>query len=332
MIEYLRISAARTHSWRFAAAACVTAVFVPSFANAAPLTLWAAGSLSGALSTVASNFTASSGVPVTTKFLSSGLLRQQIEAGARPDLFASADTGNPLALQQEGLAGPVVNFASNRIVAVAPSSLGGRSGNLLSTILSPSIRLGTSTPVADPQGDYEEQVFSLADALSPGAKATLDAKALRLVGGPNSPVVPAGQNSLVYFIDSTKQADVFLTYYTSALAAVALAPDLQEIDLPSNLGVAAQYGETILNGADPGTVALENYILSPAGQTVLATNGFGPPAAVPEPSSAALLAMAVSGLITVLRRSGRSLWRRYRVAYLPRRALPVTASRGTAPL
>jgi len=287
-----------------ASAACALALGASPAAHAGPLTLWAAGSLNVALSQVTSDFTAATGTPVTTKFLSSGTLRQQIEAGGRPDVFASADIGNPLALLQEGLAGPVVNFASNRIVAVVRANAGVTSANLLSDILTPSVRLGTSTPIYDPQGDYEEQVFAKADALVPGAKATLDAKALRLVGGPTSPAVPAGQNSLVYFMDTTDQADVFLTYYTSALAAVALAPDLAEVDLPANLAVSAQYGETIINGAQPGAAALEQYVLSAPAQAVLAANGFGPPAAVPEPASLAVLGIGVAGVITANRRRG----------------------------
>ncbi len=279
-----------------AGTACGLALCTASVAHATPLTLWSAGSLNAALSEVTRDFTAATGTPVTTKFLSSGTLRQQIEAGGRPDVFASADIGNPAALQAEGLAGPVVNFASNRIVAVARANAGVTSANLLSTILSPSVRLGTSTPISDPQGDYEEQVFAKADALTPGAKAALDAKALRLVGGPASPVVPAGQNSLIYFIDTTSQADVFLTYYTSAIAAVALARDLTEVDLPASLAVSAQYGETIVNGAQPGAAALESYILSAPAQVVLAANGFGPPAPVPEPPSAVLLALGIAGL------------------------------------
>lgn len=255
---------------------------------------------------MASDFTAATGTPVTTQFGPSGTLRQQIEAGARPDVFASADVGNPLALQAEGLAGPVVDFATNRVVAVARPGLAISSANLLSTLLDPAVKLGTSTPLSDPLGDYTEQVFANADALDPGAKATLDAKAQRLVGGPSSPTVPAGQNSLVYFIEGTQQADVFLTYYSSAVAALAIAPDLQEVDLPAGLALPpVAYGLTIINGADPGAASLENYILSPAGQSALVRYGFGAAVAtaVPEPASLALLGAALAGLAVAMRRN-----------------------------
>ncbi len=284
-------------------AACAALLSAATAAQAAPLTLYAAGSLNAALTTVTNDFTAATGTPVATNFLSSGTLRQQIEAGARPDVFASADVGNPAALQAEGLAGPVINFASNRIVAVVRSNEGINQANLLTSLLNPAVRVGTSTPVFDPQGDYEEQVFADADALVPGAKATLDAKAQRLTAGPTSPPVPAGQNALVYFLDTTNKTDVFLNYYTSAIAAVALDPNLTEIDLPANLAVSAEYGETIIPGAqEPGAAALENYLLSPDAQAVLAANGFGQPAPVPEPASMVVLGMALARLTAMRRR------------------------------
>ena len=298
-----------------ASAACAVLLSAAPVVQAAPISLYAAGSLNTALTTVANDFTVATGTPVTTTFQPSGTIRTEIEAGTRPDVFASADTGNPAALQVEGLAGPVVNFASNQIVAVVRSNEGITSADLLTSLLNPAVRVGTSTPVYDPLGDYTEQVFANADALDPGAKATLDAKAQRLVAGPTSPPVPAGQNAIVYFLDTpsasnpTDTTDVFLQYYTSAIAAVALDPNLAIVDLPANLAVSAEYGETIVNSAqEPGAAALENYLLSPTAQAVLAANGFGPPTptAVPEPASMAVLGMAVAGLVAARRRRGPS--------------------------
>lgn len=273
--------AARVRAPLLGSAACALVLCAGTAAQAAPLTLWGADSLNGALGTVARSFTAAGNAPVETRFAPSGILLQRIKAGARPDLFAAADTADPLALKRADLAGPVVVFASNRIVAVAKPGLKVTSGTLLSTLLNPTVTVGMSTPNSDPLGTYTEQVFARADTLQPGAKATLDAKARRLMGGPASPPVPAGKDKIVHFIEETHQADVFLAYSSMARAALKAAPDLQEIELPSRLAMSVEFGLTVLKGADPGTDALERYILSPAGQAVLARYGFGPPASTP---------------------------------------------------
>ncbi len=290
MTRNVATMAARGRGLPLAAAACALMLCAGMAASAAPLTLWGADSLKGALGTVAGKFTKATGTSVTTRFGPSGTLRKDVEAGARPDLFASADTANPLKLQQEGFAGPVVDFASTRVVAVAAPGLHVDPGNLLATLLNPAVKLGTSTPVADPLGDYTEQIFAKANALMPGAKATLDAKAQRLIASPDSPHVPPGENLLVYLIERTHRADIFLAYESSATAARAIAPDLQEIELPQNLALSVEFGLTVLKGADPGTRALEQYILSAAGQAVLAEHGFGPPAPAraPDPASEAM--------------------------------------------
>lgn len=259
------------------------------------VTLFAAGSLTGSLTEIANDFTQQYGVTVNTNFGPSGLLEQSLKNGAKADVFASADTGNPLKLYQQGKSGPVATFTSNRLVAVARSGLSVTPDNLLDELLNPQIKVGTSTPLSDPLGDYTEQVFQKADVLRPGSFQTLDAKALRLVGGADSPPVPSGKNNVAYFLEDTKQADIFLAYYTSGLSALQAAPDLQLVPLPDTLAVSAPYGLTVLKGASPYGQELADYILSPAGQQVLAKNGFSSPStSVPEPQPLAGTVFAVS--------------------------------------
>jgi molybdate transport system substrate-binding protein len=208
-----------------------------TLASSPTVTLFAAGSLTGSLTEIANDFTQQTGVTVNTNFGPSGLLEQSLENGAKADVFASADTGNPLKLFQEGKSGPVETFTSNRLVAVVRPGLSVTPDNLLNELLNPQIKVGTSTPLSDPLGDYTEQVFQKADALEPGSLQTLDAKAERLVGGADSLPVPSGKNNVAYFLEDTKQADIFLAYYTSGLSALQAAPDLQLVPLPDNLAV-----------------------------------------------------------------------------------------------
>jgi molybdate transport system substrate-binding protein len=247
-------------------------------ARAQSVDLVAAGSLSTALAQVASAYTASTGVKVTQTYSPSGTLRQEIEAGLRPDIFASADTASPQALEQEGLAGPVQVFANNQVVAVVRSAFGitVTASNLLEVLLDDSTKIGTSTPVADPLGDYTQQIFEKANVVVPGAAATLEAKRDELVANPSAPPVPTGSNSLVYFLDTTQTVDIFFTYATSAVRAVALDPTLKIIFLPRDLSVPAPFGLTVFDGASPDSQQFADYILSPPGQQILASYGFIP--------------------------------------------------------
>jgi ABC-type molybdate transport system substrate-binding protein len=127
--------------------------------------LHAAGSLRAAMTEIAHAFTAASGIKVEMAFSSSGLLRERFEKGEAGDVFASADMGNPLTLKEEGKAGPVVLFARNRLCAIARPGLPITSDRLLAAMLDPAVRLGTSTPGADPSGDYASEVFRKADAI-----------------------------------------------------------------------------------------------------------------------------------------------------------------------
>jgi ABC-type molybdate transport system substrate-binding protein len=159
------------------------------------------------------------------------------------------------------------------------------SQTLLDRMLDPTVKLGTSTPKADPAGDYAWEIFHKAETLRPGSFQLLSTKARQLVGGADSPKVPAGKNSLVYFLLETHQADLFLVYCSSGQAALRIAPTLHMVALPETLAVQAPYGLTVLTRAHPEAATLALYILSPIGQAVLAQDGFDAPLLPTSPSS-----------------------------------------------
>ncbi|MGQ3284198.1 MAG: substrate-binding domain-containing protein [Bosea sp. (in: a-proteobacteria)] len=159
-----------------------------------PVLLHAAGSLRAALTEVTQAFTAQSGLAVKPAFGASGLLRERIAKGEAAEVFASADLGNPRALAKEGRSGPVVLFARNELCAFLRPGVTATPETLLERMLDTGLKLGTSTPRADPSGDYAFQVFARAEAVKPGARAALEAKALQLTGGPGSAPAPDGLN------------------------------------------------------------------------------------------------------------------------------------------
>ncbi|MCP5370824.1 MAG: molybdate ABC transporter substrate-binding protein [Hyphomicrobiales bacterium] len=255
---------------------CAILAVQATAAMADKVSLYAAGSLRAALGDVARDFERASGHAVATTFAPSGLLRQRIEKGEPAQVFASANMKHPKTLEKAGRAGPVTRFARNKLCAIAQPGLAVTTDNLLSVLLDPKVRVGTSTPKADPSGDYAWKLFGRADKVKPGALATLDAKALKLTGGPTSAKAPKGRNQYGWVMEN-RRADVFLTYCTNAVLARKQVPDLQIVAIPEALSVGAEYGLTVLKDAPPAAHDLAAYILSPAGQKVLAAYGFDSP-------------------------------------------------------
>lgn len=241
-----------------------------------PIRLLAAGSLQAALGEIVHEFSAREKIPVETRFGPSGVLRERIERGEPSDLFASADMGNPLALSRAGKAGPVVLFARNRLCAMVRPGLAATQDMLLAVMLDPAIKLGTSTPKADPAGDYTWTMFAKAEAVRPGSRAMLEAKALPLMGGANALQPPQGVNLYAWHLRE-KRADLFIAYCSGGEDFIAQMPGAKLVSLPDALATGADYGLTVLRGARPGTSLLAFFILSQDGQRILAKSGFGAP-------------------------------------------------------
>jgi ABC-type molybdate transport system substrate-binding protein len=258
------------------ATAILLALTLPSMAHAETINLYAAGSLRAALSEVVRAFEASNAGPkVTAEFAASGLLRERIEKGEAAHVFASADVGHPARLAGAGLAkAKVAVFARNQLCALTREGLMTTPATLLDTLLDPSVRVGTSTPKADPSGDYAFALFAKAEALKSGARTTLEAKALQLTGGPTSEKAPEGRN-LYGWVMASGKADVFLTYCTNAVVAQKEVPNLKTVQIPPELSVGADYGLIVLKGAPAAATLLADYILNEDGQSILVQHGFG---------------------------------------------------------
>ncbi|MDR3438376.1 extracellular solute-binding protein [Telmatospirillum sp.] len=211
------------------------------------LRVYAAGSLKGFLDEATAVFTAREGLPVKVTFGPAGLLRQRLQAGETADLFASADMAQPQALAEAGLADAPALFARSGVCALVRSGLAMTPDNFLDTLLRDDVRLGTSTPGADPGGDYAWALFHRADSLRPGSFAHLDGKAMKLVGGPIAPEPPAGRPLWAYLME---QADVFLLYCNTAQSAARQVPGATIIHPPAELAVIPQYGISILTQGD----------------------------------------------------------------------------------
>jgi molybdate transport system substrate-binding protein len=140
-------------------------------------------------------------------------------------------------------------------------------------MLDAKIRVGTSTPKADPSGDYAWQLFDRADRVKAGSFTILSTKALQLTGGPDSAKAPKGHNQYGWVMGERK-ADVFLTYCTNAVLAQKEVPALQIVKIPEEISVGADYGLLINTKAAPEAWRFGMYILSPEGQEILRKYGF----------------------------------------------------------
>jgi ABC-type molybdate transport system substrate-binding protein len=245
---------------------------------AEPLRLHAAGSLREALTEVASAFTRATGIAVDARYGASGLLRERLERGEPGDVFASADVGNPRELVAAGKARNVVVFTRNRLCAVGRPGLEVTPDSLLDRLLDPAITVGTSTPGADPAGDYAWQMFSRAEAVRRGARATLEAKARQLTGGGQPSSVPASGRGVYTDLIAAGNADVMLTYCTNAAVVQRHLPDVRVVVPPPALAVEADYGATALLGPRTAdALAFVNFFLSPEGQAIFERHGFARP-------------------------------------------------------
>lgn len=237
----------------------------------------AAGGLRAALQDVAAAFKAQRpGVAVQLEFGASGLLATRLLVGETTDVFASTNLVHPEMLVSAGLALPVQRYARDAMCVLARAGLVVKPETVVQQLLDPTLKLGVGTPRADPAGDHAVQVFdNIEQAGHPGAAAALKARALQLAGGPNAPRPPADRNVHGVLL-SRGSADLFLTYCSHGLQAVREQPGQTSSALPDSINVSAGYGVVRMKGAPAEAEAFVDFLLSPAGQSLLLRHGLAP--------------------------------------------------------
>jgi molybdate transport system substrate-binding protein len=266
-----------TRDWKFSMRVWLVALMMAlaSSASATELRVMAAGSLKDAFTAVFADFSKQYGASFKPVWGPSGTLRERLQKGEAFDIFASAALPHAQTLTDAGISGPSVLFTRNALCVVAAAGNAVDTGNLVETLLKPEIRIGTSTPVSDPSGDYTWEIFHRIDTQRPGAFKTLSEKARQLIGGPTSAPSVSGRSPLLVALDDG-QIDLFIYYCSGAREIVKASSNYKSVALPSELSVGPEYGLTASRQAQPGAADFAMYLLSPQGQATLKAFGFIP--------------------------------------------------------
>ncbi len=232
-------------------------------AEPAPVTVFAASSLTDALNTVGAQYTRETGVPVRFSYGASSALARQIESGAPADLFFSADTDWMDYLQTRSLIRVDTrhNLLGNRLVLIAPVAstiqLKIAPGFPLAQALGAGGRLATGDPDSVPVGRYAKAALT--------ALGVWDAVADHLVRAENV-------RSALLFVDRG-EAPLGIVYATDAL----VDSKVRVVDVfPATSHPPIVYPAALTAHAAPGSAAFLAYVRGPKGRAVFKRYGFSP--------------------------------------------------------
>lgn len=232
-------------------------------AGEAELLIFAAASMSDALTEVGGAFTAATGEPVAFNFAGSNILARQIEAGAPADLFISADLAQVERVERAGRSRPGERrkLLASSLVVVVPA--GEATGPLTgASDLLAFRRLALADPAGVPAGVYARAWLERAGVwqrLAPRVVPALDVRAA--LAAVASGDVPAG---VVYATDAAGSRRVRVVYRVP----LEEAPEVAYYAAP--MAAAARH---------PGVEAFLRFLCAPEAAAILRRHGFGEPAA-----------------------------------------------------
>ena len=261
--------AASTAATTPAAAAGTAAVAFP--AEGGELTIFAAASLTEAFDQMKTDLEAANpGLTITYNFAGSQVLVTQLAEGAEADVFASADTRQMAAAQEQGLiAGEPAVFVRNRLTVVVPAD-NPAAIESAADLAKEGVKLVLAGPDV-PVGRYARQSFCL---MGEDAATYGDDFVTRVAAN-----VVSNEENVRAVLTKVElgEADAGVVY-TSDVAAAA-AGTVTEIEIPEGVNVIATYPIAPVEGGEAALArAFIGYVLSPDGQATLESFGFQPAA------------------------------------------------------
>ncbi len=231
------------------------------------LTVFGAASLGPALQALGTTYMTSSAVEIVVSTGSSTTLRTQMEQGAQPDVFLSADLANPEALIAAGLVdGPLVRFAGNQLAIVVPAD---NPGHLQQPIDlgRPGVRVVAAADGV-PITAYASRLLAQLSTL-PGAPADLAARYdANVVSREESVAAVLAKIELA-------EGDAAVVYASDASGSTKVTT----LAIPAGRNVTASYGGVVPFGAANPVAARAflSWLVGPEGQRVLLEYGFSLP-------------------------------------------------------
>jgi molybdate transport system substrate-binding protein len=220
------------------------------------ITVFAAASLKEAFTTIGKRFEAAHpGVKVTFSFGASSALAQQITSGAPADVFASASPKNMQQAVTAGDASGPVNFAKNVAEVATPPSNPAHVASV-NDLAKPSVKVALCQPQV-PCGVVAAKVFK---------NARLTVKPVTLQPDVKSVLTQVELGSV----------DAGMVYVTDVKAAGA---KVKGVAIPASENASTEYpiAPVSKSGNAATAQAFVTYVVSPAGQSVLAAAGFEKP-------------------------------------------------------
>jgi molybdate transport system substrate-binding protein len=249
------------------AAACSPAPSA-TVAAAVELTVSGAASLTGALEEIVPAYALHApGVTLTISTGASSALRTQIEQGAAADVFLSADTQQPTALVDGGLAaGDQRIFASNELTVIKP--VDAEKVVEPADMADPGVKIiaaGDAVPITK----YANQVVANLSTLPGYPAGFAEAYAANIVSREDDVKAVVAKIEL-------GEGDAAIVYGTDARAADAVAV----MRIPDAANVVASYaGVAVKASTHPAeAAAFLDWLTGSEGQAILAAHGFLPPA------------------------------------------------------